>query len=142
MSKETVPTIGQPIFTLTQNNWSDKIKVTQGFSSVNTLAYIAVNAVKCMSVGYVDDKMEEIVINKDYKDIDGHSVAIVMNAGDKPGRKKSAIDIFLDEEEANAVAIGMNQQFKQECKEILDVVSMVYHEYDNLNGALKAANKK
>lgn len=138
MGKKKIPTIGEPVFTLSQNNFSDRIKVTSGFSSVNTLAYIAVNATKCMSVGYVDDKMEKIIINKDYKDEDGNSVALIIDAEDRPG-KKNSMDIFVDEAEANAVALAMNQQFKQDCKLILDTVSQVYHEYDNIMAVLKSA---
>jgi hypothetical protein len=137
MGKRSIPTIGEPVFTLTQNNFSDKIKVTQGFSAVNTLAYIGVNAIKCMSVGYVDDTMEKIVINKDYKDNQGNSVAIIIDSDEKPNKKRTSMDIFVDESEANARAIAMNEQFKQDCKLILDTVSQVYHEYDNLNAALR-----
>ena len=39
--------------------------------------------------------------------------------------------------EANAIAIEMNKQFKNDCKVILDVVSQVYHEYDNVISLLK-----
>jgi hypothetical protein len=139
MAKRNVPIIGQPVFVLTQNNFTDKIKVTQGISSLNTLAYIGVNAIMVMSVGYTDAKMDKIIINKDYKDDDGKDSAIITEAEEPSGRRKNAMDIFVDESEANAVAYGMNEQFKQECKSILDAVGMCYHEYDTIQRALKGA---
>jgi hypothetical protein len=139
MSKRKIATIGEPIFILTQNNFSDRIKVTTGFNSLNTLSYIGVNAIKVMSVGYTDDKMEKIIYNKDYKDDKNNDISIVVDAEEPSGRKRTSMDVFVDEAEANAVAIQMNDQFQQECKAILDVVTQCYHEYDNIKRGFKQA---
>jgi len=141
MAKRKLPTIGEPVFTLAVKSFSEKIKVTSGISSLNTLSYVAVNAVKCMSIGYTDDKMDCIIINKDYKDDAGKDVSIVMDAEEPTGRRKSSIDLFVDELEANAVAIDMNKQFQGECKDIFDAVGACYHEYDNVIAALKMVKK-
>jgi len=139
MAKRKIATIGEPVFILTQNNFTDRFKVTTGFNSLNTLAYIGVNAIKVMSVGYVDDTLEKIVYNKDYKDEKGNDVSIIVEAEEPSGKRRSSMDVFVDEAEANAVAISMNDQFQQECKAILDAVSQCYHEYDNIKSSLKRA---
>jgi len=138
MAKNEIPVIGKPFFILKQNNWSDKVKVTTGLNSINTLVYISVDAIKCMSVGYTDETMTRIVINKDYKGADGEDMSYTVNA-DEANKRRDSTSIFTDELEANAVAAEMNKQFQKECKQILDVVSQVYHEYDNLIGILKSA---
>ena len=140
MSKKRIPTIGEPVFTLSQNNWNDKIKVTTGLSYINALSYIAVDAVKCMSVGYTDDSMAKIIINKGYKGPKDEDMSITIDA-EENGKKRSSTDVFIDELEANSVATEMNKQFKDDCKVILDLISQVYHEYDNVIGALKAPRK-
>ena len=139
MAKRKIATFGEAVFILTHNSFTDKFKVTTGFNSLNTLAYIAVDAVKVMSVGYVDATMEKVIYNKDYKDEKGNDVSITVDAEEPTGRKKTSTDVFVNELEANAVAIAMNEQFQQECKAILDAVGMCYHEYDNIKRALKGA---
>lgn len=140
MAKKRIPIIGEPVFTLSQHNWSDKIKITTGLSYLNVLAYISVDAVKCMSVGYTDDTMARIIINKDYKNEKNEDVSITIDA-EENGKRKTSVDCFVEENEANAVAAEMNKQFKEECKTILDAVGQMYHEYDNINAALKGAKK-
>ena len=138
MSKPKIPVIGEPIYILSQNNFSEKVKASVGYNAINTLAYVAVDAIKVMSVGYTDDSMTKIVINKDYK-VEGSedSAAVYMNVEENTNKKRNSTDIFVDELEANAIAIEMNKQFKNDCKVILDVVSQVYHEYDNVISLLK-----
>ena len=138
MSKPKIPVIGEPIYILSQNNFSEKVQASVGYNAINTLAYVAVDAIKVMSVGYTDDSMTKIVINKDYK-VEGSedSAAVYMNVEENTNKKRNSTDIFVDELEANAIAIEMNKQFKNDCKVILDVVSQVYHEYDNVISLLK-----
>jgi hypothetical protein len=138
---KTIPGVGDLVFTLSQNNFNDKIKVSTGLSYINALSYVSVDATKCMNVGYTDDTMTKVIINKDYKGPNGEDVSITMNVDDKIGRKRGSTDIFIDELEANAVAIEMNKQFREDCKNILDVISQVFHEYDNVIAALKSSKK-
>lgn len=136
MAKRDIPTIGKPIFTLSVNSLNDKIKVTTGFNYINSLSYVAVNAVKCMSVGYTDDTMQKIIVNKDYKGPNNEDMSIVIDSEENK-KAKTSQDIFVDEMEANAIAIEMNKQFKSECKTILDMVGSAFHEYDNVIAGLK-----
>lgn len=146
MSKsKNIPTVGENIFTLSQNNFSDRFKVTEiGLNQVNVLSYVAVEAVKVMSVAYVDDKMNKVVINKgrtmeEDSRVPAEYIINVEDTGTE--RRKNSTDIFLDEAEANEIALGMNQQFKQEAKIILDMITKVYHEYDNIMDILKTSKK-
>jgi hypothetical protein len=81
---------------------------------------------------YEDEDMKNILING------GTDNEIQIKVSDLvDGKEKNSYSTFVDIAEANAVAKRMNEVQKQNCKSILDMVTTVYHEYDNVILALK-----
>ena len=134
MSKTTrIPIFGEPVFRISANNFSERIKVSDATSrhSINELQYFAVDAVKVVRLEYEDEDMKVLLING------GTDNEIRVKVNDLDAKEKNSYSIFIDIMEANAVARRMNELQKTNCKGILDAVSQVYHEYDNVIASLK-----
>jgi hypothetical protein len=136
-----IPSIGDPFFTLVRKSFTKKLQILSDSSYFNTLSYIGVDATKCMNVGFTDDTMTEVIINKGYKNNpeDKQDQSVLVPAEEPKGTKRDSTSIFVNEAEANAIAIEMNKQLQEECKAVLDSIGAIYHEYGNVIGALKGA---
>lgn len=128
-----IPIFGEPVYRISANNFSEKIKVVDASMrhSINELQYFAVDAIKVVRLEYEDDACTTLLING------GTDSEIKVKVDKLDAKEKDSYSIFIDLAEANAVAARMNTMQKQNCKVILDNISQIYHEYDNIIASLK-----
>jgi hypothetical protein len=140
MSNKTrkLPELGKSVYLISESNFDQMgIVVTgRGIAGLNALSYFAVEAVKVMGVRYVDDKMEEIIINEGTKNDAGLPAEIRYNL-EKPSKV-----VFMEEAEAAKEADLANAAQEKFCKEILDTVTKAFNQYGTLRSIYKTNFKQ
>lgn len=145
MSKESkfepqIPTLGQPVFVIVDNPLEDRVSIAGERGLLNALVYFAVDAILVRSLGYLDETLRRIIINKGMKDEHDpeKSLEIVLDLDKNFARGEvTPSTIFVSEAEAQAVARKANENQKKSCKKLLDLVTSAFNEYDRVIEACK-----
>jgi len=121
LKTEDLPIFGKPMFKIGDYTFSDKIeKASKVVGCLSPLRYFATDAVMVMGVEFVDDTMQEIIINK------GTDVELSID------RSEIGETVFFNKEEADLIAQELNLQQKATCKEIADIVMNAFYQYDDI----------
>lgn len=129
-----LPVFGQPIFIISENPLEERVTVVGERGLLNTLVYFAVDAVMVEKIGYLDKKMNKIIINEGMhaEGDETKSLEVVMDYEKNFSKDPDCATIFVDEVEAQLVARKFNENQKKQCKKLLDLATKAYNEYDTI----------
>jgi hypothetical protein len=137
-----MPTLGQPVWIITENSLEDKVTIVGERGLLNSLVYFAADAIIVRSLGYElknNDNLSKIIINEGMVDQEDpkKSLEIHMDLAKNFATEPTALTVFVNEEVAQNVAIKLNQNQKGKCKLLLDLANKAYNTYDDIIAACK-----
>lgn len=132
MSKEQViPVFGQPIFRISENLLSDRVKLSGELGLRNGLTYFAHDAIMVMSLKYEDQNMKKVIINEGMVSEDDNSKSLEIHID----LRSKEVTYFVNEADAMREAKQMNINQQKYCKQLVDAAVMEFNEYDKIIAA-------
>jgi len=141
MSKSNfkMPVMGQPVWVISEQPLDERISVVGERGILNTLVYFAPDAIMVVKMDFEDETMTKLVINQGlkHKDDETKSLEVRLDIRKASEKEPDGTSVFADEDEANAVAIRLNENQKKQAKKLFDLFGKAYNEYDQINGTLR-----
>ena len=140
MSKSNeVPTLGQPVFVISENSLDERLGIADGRGYFQGLMYFAHNAIIVKKLGYIGDSLTKIVINEDMvaSDDTKKSLEVRVDLEKNFSKQSDATTVFFNEADAAACAEQMNINQRKNCKKISDLIVKGLSTYDDIIAACK-----
>ena len=138
MSKNApkLPTLGQPVFVISENPLEERVTVVGERGLLNNLVYFAVDSIKANKLEYADDTMKKIIINRDMvtNDEEKKSLELHVDLEKNSNREPDLSTVFFDEIDAQLIARKANENQKKSCRKLLDLATKAFNEYDTIIG--------
>lgn len=136
-----IANFGEPVWVITENLLTNRVKVAGEFGHLSALTYFAADAIFIKKIEYDEafpGDLTKVVYNRGMKSEVDETKSLELHVDlSKEERNMNATSVFTDEESAQLVAKKMNENQKANCKKIFDAVAMAYNSYDEIIAACK-----